>query len=164
VASTSIDNSFSYLGFFGGLVLAVFIGYLIVVQGRKIQLRKFFSITSLLLVVFAAGMIAHGTHEFHEYLEYQEHSSAAELGMAEAEEEEGAVYSIFESKTEADNPSTFWYRKSGENYNHILNDQGSIGSFFKGLFGYNSDPIWPEFILWWIAIIFGFVVWRRMYK
>ena len=163
VASTSIDQSFSYTGFFGGLLLAVLIGYLIVVQGRRIQLKKFFSYTSLLLVVFAAGMIAHGTHELHEYLEYKEHASE---GMVISEEEEGeeeeAVYSIFEPKTT--DPGSFWYKQQGDQYVHILNDKGSVGSFFKGLFGYNSDPIWAEFILWWVSLIFGLVLWRRMYR
>lgn len=166
VASTSIDNSFSYIGFFSGLLLAVLIGYLIVVQGRKIQLKRFFSITSLLLVVFAAGMIAHGTHEIHEYMEYREHihDGAGNLSEEEEEEEEGAVYSIFEPKVQADNPSGFWYQQDGDQYIHILNDKGSVGSFLKGLVGYNSNPILIEFILWWLAIIGGLILWRRMYR
>ena len=47
-----LTRAFPIPVFFGGLLLAVLIGYLIVVQGRRIQLKKFFSYTSLLLVVF----------------------------------------------------------------------------------------------------------------
>ncbi|MFN0275522.1 MAG: FTR1 family protein, partial [Chitinophagales bacterium] len=151
LASTNIDSNFSYAGFFGGIILAVLIGYLIVIQGKKIQLKPFFKYTSLLLVFFAAGMIAYGTHEIHEYLEEKEHAEQiAKGGTAETHAEENKVYDIFKSKTEADNPSAFWYNKSGDKYIHILHDKGSVGVFFKGLFGYNSDPIWPEVILWFL--------------
>ena len=161
VASAGIDAHFSYIGFIGGIALAVLIGYLIVVQGRRIQLKQFFSVTSLLLVFFAAGMIAYGTHEIHEFLEERE---MAEAGHEEHEEEEGAVYSIFEPKTINDNPDSFWYRESDGQYVHILNDSGKVGVFFKWLFGYNSDPIWPEVILWFLSVVFGLGLWRRMYR
>jgi high-affinity Fe2+/Pb2+ permease len=38
-----MTGSFSYLGFFAGMIIAVFIGYAIVIQGRKINLKAFFS-------------------------------------------------------------------------------------------------------------------------
>ena len=87
---------------FGGLLLAVLIGYLIVVQGRCIQLKKFFSYTSLLLVVFAAGMIAHGTRmNCMSTWSIKEHASEKVWSSVKREEgeEEAAVYSIFEPKT-----------------------------------------------------------------
>ena len=33
---------------------------------RRLNLRQFFTITGLLLIVFAAGLLAHGIHEFQE--------------------------------------------------------------------------------------------------
>jgi high-affinity iron transporter len=174
VASASIDESFSYVGFFVGILLAVLIGYLIVIQGKKIQLRAYFKYTSLLLVFFAAGMVAYGTHEVHEYIEEREHEEAEALAeqaaangtplpAAHAEEEE-VVYDIFKAKSAEDQPSSVWYNQVGDDYIHILNDKGSIGVFFKGLFGYNSNPILIEVILWFVSLIFGLIVWRRAYK
>lgn len=173
VASTSIDSSFSYAGFFIGILLAILIGYLIVIQGKKIQLRTYFKYTSLLLVFFAAGMVAYGTHEVHEYIEEREHAEAEAIAetdaangtiIPEVEVEEEYVYDIFKPKTANDNPSSIWYNQTGDDYIHILNDKGSIGVFFKGLFGYNSNPILIEVILWFVALIFGLVIWRRAYK
>ncbi|MFI5173077.1 MAG: FTR1 family protein [Chitinophagales bacterium] len=181
VASTSIDSDFSFVGFFGGIILAVLIGYLIVVQGKKIQLRPFFKYTSLLLVFFAAGMIAYGTHELHEYAEYKEHIELAienqeqtissndalseeQKELMEEMSEEEYVYNIFPPKTSDDHPSKFWYKQEGEFYIHHLNDNGNVGSFFKGLFGYNSNPILIEVILWFAALIFGLIIWRKAYK
>ncbi len=182
VASTSIDSEFSLLGFFSGILIAILIGYLIIIQGKKIQLRPFFKYTSLLLVFFAAGMVAYGTHEIHEYIEEREHhdqaesvspetiSSTIELTeeqkeILEEKGEEEYVYNIFQSKTAEDKPSKLWYDEKEEgSYIHILNDNGTIGSFLKGLFGYNSNPILIEVILWFAALIFGLIIWRRAYK
>ena len=176
VASTSIDSSFSYSGFFGGILIAVLIGYLIIIQGKKIQLRPFFKYTSLLLVFFAAGMMAYGTHEMGEYFEEQEKKEHAEEVVSpeyqisnpspEVEEEEEVVYDIFKPKTKSEDPSGTWYRQTEDKdeYIHILNDKGIIGVFFKGLFGYNSNPILIEVILWFVSLIFGLVIWRRSYR
>ena len=68
IASVTNTGSFSYLGFSIGAILAIFIGYAVVVQGKKVNLRSFFKATTLLLVLFASGMIAYGTHEFESYL------------------------------------------------------------------------------------------------
>ena len=68
LGSFSMTGSFSYLGFTIGAALAILIGYLVVVQGKKINLRSFFQATTLLLVFLASGMIAYGTHEAESYL------------------------------------------------------------------------------------------------
>ena len=47
-----------------GLAGAVGIGVLIYAFGRRIDLRTFFKVTGILLVVFAAGLVTHGVHEF----------------------------------------------------------------------------------------------------
>ena len=65
---SSLQTGFSYIGFFSGIILASLIGYLIVVQGRRINLRPFFSVTSFFLVLFAAGMVAYGTHEMESFV------------------------------------------------------------------------------------------------
>jgi high-affinity iron transporter len=49
-----------------GLVVAVALGWLIFKTIAHIPLKRFFDITSLLLLFFAAGLMAHGIHEFEE--------------------------------------------------------------------------------------------------
>ncbi len=49
-----------------GLAGAVGIGVLIYAFGRRVDLRSFFRVTTLLLVLFAAGLLSHGAHEFAE--------------------------------------------------------------------------------------------------
>jgi high-affinity iron transporter len=49
-----------------GLVVAVAIGYLVYRGSRVVNLRLFFRVTGALIVLFAAGLLAKGVHEFQE--------------------------------------------------------------------------------------------------
>ena len=49
-----------------GLAAAILIGYLIYASTARLNVRLFFNITSVLLLLFAAGLLAHGIHEFQE--------------------------------------------------------------------------------------------------
>jgi high-affinity iron transporter len=144
ISSFSITGSFSYTGFFVGAILAILIGYLIVLQGRRINLRYVFKYTTLLLVFLSAGMIAYGTHEFEEYLVKSEQIEKTEIYRP---------WDILEPQT----------NNSGSTTYHPFHDKGSIGVFLKGFFGYNSNPNIPEVILWICALFFGLNMWRRFY-
>jgi high-affinity iron transporter len=54
------------LGSVTGLAVAVVVGVLIYAFGRRIDLRTFFKVTTIILVLFAAGLVAHAAHEFAE--------------------------------------------------------------------------------------------------
>ncbi len=49
-----------------GLSVAFVIGYLIYASTVRLDMRLFFDVTSLLLLIFAAGLFMHGVHEFQE--------------------------------------------------------------------------------------------------
>jgi len=49
-----------------GLTAALLIGLAILRYSVKLDLKAFFSITGILLILFAAGLVAHGIHEFEE--------------------------------------------------------------------------------------------------
>lgn len=145
ISSFSITGTFSYLGFFTGALLAILIGYLIVAQGRKINLRSVFKYTTLLLVFLSAGMVAYGTHEAEEYLVKSDQIEKSSITR---------VWDILEPVQSIDTGQTIY---------HPLHDKGSIGLFLKGFFGYNSNPNIPEVILWVLALLFGLNMWRRFY-
>jgi high-affinity iron transporter len=136
MGSFSMTESFSYTGFIAGLVLAIAIGYAIVIQGKRIQLKSFFRATSLLLVVFASGMMTYGTHEIEEFLVKGDHLQAVGL---ETKQDIKRPYSILKPKaelSESDNPAFYSYNLNGkEKYTHLLHDKGHIGVFLKGLCG-----------------------------
>jgi high-affinity iron transporter len=145
ISSFSITGTFSYLGFFSGAVLAILIGYLIVAQGRKVDLKSVFKYTTLLLVFLSAGMIAYGTHEAEEYLVKSGKMEKSEIYR---------VWSVLEP-TEV--------TPGAGKTSHILHDKGTIGVFLKGFFGYNSNPNIIEVILWFLALMFGLNMWRHFY-
>ena len=145
ISSFSITGTFSYLGFFSGALLAILIGYLIVAQGRKINLRSVFKYTTLLLVFLSAGMVAYGTHEAEEYL------------VKSAQIEKSSITRVWDILEPVQSIDT------GQTIYHPLHDKGSIGLFLKGFFGYNSNPNIPEVILWVLALLFGLNMWRRFY-
>lgn len=49
-----------------GIFAAIVISHILFKGIAKIPLRKFFTFTTVLLVLFAAGLVAHGVHEFQE--------------------------------------------------------------------------------------------------
>jgi high-affinity iron transporter len=53
-------------GALAGITAAIILGYLLFVSAMKINVKRFFSTTSILLILFSAGLIANGVHELQE--------------------------------------------------------------------------------------------------
>jgi high-affinity iron transporter len=49
-----------------GLGTAVLLGWTLFATTVRLDLRRFFQVTGILLILFAAGLVAHGIHEFNE--------------------------------------------------------------------------------------------------
>ena len=49
-----------------GLSIAVVLGWLTFAAGKRLNVRVFFRVTSILLIFFAAGLLAYGVHELQE--------------------------------------------------------------------------------------------------
>ena len=175
MGSFSATGTFSYVGFSTGMILAAALGYLVVVQGRRVDLTKFFQVTTLLLAIFASGMIAYGTHEAEEFLVKGDHLDWVGLEdktlddgtVILAKNQIGRVWNVHKpSKVLEEGQSEMFYSYNlhgKENYSHLLHDKGRVGVFLKGFMGYNSNPNWPEFILWIMSLIFGISLWRKFY-
>jgi high-affinity iron transporter len=65
-ASFVSDGLSTWIGGLIGLALAALVGWLIYSSTMRLNVRRFFNITSVLLLIFAAGLFAHGIHEFQE--------------------------------------------------------------------------------------------------
>jgi len=59
-------GSADLLGAVSGAALATSLGYLLFMGSRRIRVKTFFQVTSIILVLFAAGLVSHGIHEFEE--------------------------------------------------------------------------------------------------
>lgn len=160
ISSLSITGTFSYLGFFLGAILAILIGYLIVIQGRKVDIRNIFKYSTLLLVFLASGMIAYGTHEVEEYIVKSE---IIEDFNSDDIYRPWDILQPKDSLSESDVAFMYTYDGSKEKYVHLFHDKGSLGVFLKGFFGYNSNPNLPELVLWLLSLFLGLRMWRGFY-
>ncbi len=96
-----------------GLVAAMLVGWLIFATTVRLDVKRFFDVTSVLLLLFAAGLFAHGVHEL---------------------QEAGLIPVIIEH---------LW------DTNHILDENSTLGSMLKALFGYNGNPSLLEVLAYW---------------
>jgi high-affinity iron transporter len=65
-AASLVSTQNTMIGALAGIIAAMLLGYAIFLGSKKINIKKFFNITSILLILFAAGLIAHGVHELQE--------------------------------------------------------------------------------------------------
>lgn len=104
------------LGILGGFSIS----FLIYKLGMKINLRKFFFYTSILLIFIASGILGYGTSEFLEFFEEE----GINLGFLSK--------TFYELKIPSD---------------HILGNKGIIGSILAVFLGYSTKMEWGRAIL-----------------
>lgn len=106
-----------------GAAFGIGLSFAIFRVGLKLDLRKFFFVTSVLLILLAGGLLGYGVHELIEYAEIQNvdvgwwATSAYNLGLSAGNPAAGIA------------PDPFHHK-------------GYIGSIFAVLFGYSQDPEW----------------------
>ena len=124
-----------------GLVISILIGFLIFYGIKSINLTTFFKITNIMLILFAAGLITYGIHEF------------IEAGIINPIiDEVWNIKHILPESFPDGNPAT-------SEFSEI------IGALLKALFGYNANPALLEIIIYpallvSIGLISAFI-WRR---
>jgi len=69
-AGNQVEGSASVIQTLAGTILglgtAALLGWTIFATTVRLDLRRFFQVTGILLILFAAGLVAHGVHEFNE--------------------------------------------------------------------------------------------------
>ena len=122
------DVQQTLIGTFLGLGTAILLGWSLFATTVRLDLRRFFRVTGFLLILFAAGLVAHGVHEFNEA---------------------GLVPSVIEH---------VW------DVSPILDENATLGSMLKALFGYNGNPSLTEilsYFLYFLLIFFGLRLSKR---
>lgn len=120
-------------GAFLGTLASLALAYAIFVVGMKINIRRFFYFTSILLVLLAGGLAGYGVHELVEY----------------SEETGGGLGWLGEYAYVLDIPK-----------DSPLHHKGMIGSILAVMFGYAVSPEWVRVIvhLAYLAIALPLVV------
>jgi len=140
----SLNQVSVILGSIIGLAISILVGFLIFYGIKSINLRTFFKITNIMLILFAAGLITYGIHEF------------IEAGIINPII--GELWNIKHILPESfpdGNPAT-------PEYLEIL------GALLKALFGYNANPALLEVIIYPVLLvsigIISALIWKRNNK
>jgi high-affinity iron transporter len=116
-----------------GILIGILMGYALFKTSLRINLGTFFRVTNVLLILIAAGLVAHGIHELQEVKllpVYVEH-----------------VWDINPALLEGGSPP-------------LLHENGAIGSVLKGVFGYNGNPTLLEVLSYVGYLLVAAGVWR----
>ena len=137
----SLNQVSVILGSMIGLAISILIGLLIFYGVKSINLRTFFKITNIMLILFAAGLITYGIHEF------------IEAGIINPII--GEVWNIKHILPESfpdGNPATPEFLEI-------------IGALLKALFGYNANPALLEVIIYPMLLVsislISSLIWKR---
>jgi high-affinity iron transporter len=103
----------SIVGAVVGIVAAVLVGYAIFAGSRRVNVRAFFRVTTIILVLFAAGLVARGVHEL---------------------EEAGVLPSVIEHVWNINPPV------NADGSYPLWHENGYLGGLLASLLGYNGDP------------------------
>ena len=117
-----------------GIIAAVLLGYFFFVTSVRINIKKFFNVTGIILILFAAGLLAHGIHEFQE-----------------AQVIPQVVEHLWDMNPAVRSDGSF----------PVFHENGYIGSILKGLFGYNGNPSLIEVLGYAGYCLFIVVAWGR---
>ena len=117
-----------------GIIVALLFGYALFRHFISIRLKTVFTYTSILLIFFAAGLVAHGIHEL---------------------EEAGVVPVLVEHVWDI-NPEV-----NPDGSYPLLHENGLIGSIAKGLFGYNGNPSLLEVIGYMAYLVLMYFLWKK---
>lgn len=106
-------GTISILGALLGLVAAVVLGFLIFEYSMKFNIGLFFKVTTIMLILLAAGLFSQGLHEL----------------------QEAGILPTYIEKIYDINPQL-----NQDGSYPLIHEKGAIGSVAKGLVGYDGNP------------------------
>ena len=126
------------LGLLVGLATVILLALLGMKGIYRLNIRSFFKYTSILLLIFAAGLVAYGVHELNEA---------------------GLIPPLIEHLWDINPP------QNPDGSYPLLHEKGAIGSILKSLFGYNGDPSLSEllaYLAYWLVVgLYLLLAYRR---
>ena len=159
-----------------GAALGIGLSFMIFIQGKKVPLKTFFNVTSVILIFVAAGMFTYGVHELESARvipfyggEVIENDNSL---IAKRMNGDTKIFTFDPSSENIDDvsykaskwASRIWDLNPPKNFDGtypVFHDKGAIGGLMKGLFGYNGDPSAIELIAW-ILVASGLgLTWRK---
>lgn len=123
------DFAATLIGLVVGVGVVVGLSFLMMKGAYRLDLQRFFKYTSIILLIFAAGLFGYGVHE-----------------MIEAAEESGIEIGLL---------AAYAYDINPPDTANIFHEKGVVGSILKALVGYDGNPEWLRVIVYlgyWLVI------------
>ncbi|MFX0152796.1 MAG: FTR1 family protein [Candidatus Hodarchaeota archaeon] len=136
-------------GFIIGLIVAIVLAFILFKTTTRLNIKKFFQVTSIILIIFAAGLLAHGIHEIYEFLEISGSTLANNFIWTE-------VWNI--NDTPLGELLNFLFGWSYDPLSPNRFEKSAVGGIIVGLFGWNDNPALIEVLaygLYYIVVIFA---------
>jgi len=125
-ATFFLDALGAMIGVLMGFVVVIILAMLLMKGVYKLDIRKFFKYTSIILIIFAAGLAGYGVHEL----------IAAGKGA-------GVEFGILGQQAFNINPPM-----NPDGTYPLLHEKGFVGSILKALVGYDGDPEWLRILVY----------------
>ena len=132
-ATFFLDALGAMIGVLIGFVIVIILAMLLMKGAYQLDIRKFFKYTSVILIVFAAGLAGYGIHE-----------------LIEAGEGAGVEFGILGQQAFNINPAM-----NPDGTYPLLHEKGAVGSILKALVGYDGNPEWLRvlvYIGYWLIV------------
>jgi len=120
------DAAGTLLGALAGGLIVLGLSAILMKGTVNLELGKFFNLTSILLLIFGAGLAGYGVHE-----------------LIEAGEGLGMDFGVLGAKPYDINPPV-----NPDGTYPLLHEKGIIGSTLKALVGYDGNPEWLRIIVY----------------
>jgi len=127
------DQAGTIIGALIGAAAVLVLSALFMRGAVNLEIGRFFKVTSVLLLVFGAGLAGYGVHE-----------------LIEASEGLGVGFGVLAEKPFDINPPM-----NPDGTYPLLHEKGVIGSVLKALVGYDGDPEWLRIMVYlgyWVVI------------
>lgn len=149
---TLISFLISLVGFTLGVITASGIAFILFRTTKQLDVKKFFQVTSIILLFFAAGLFAHAIHEIYEFLEINGSSLANIFIWVE-------VWNI--NNTFIGDILYFLFSWSYDPIYSARFEKSMIGGIIVGLFGWNDNPALIEVIVYVSYLLIVFLTLKR---
>ena len=127
------DATGTLVGVVAGGAIVLVLAMLLMRGTYRLDMKRFFGYTSILLIVFAAGLSGYGVHE-----------------LIEAGERVGFDFGVLGEKPFDINPPV-----NPDGSYPLLHEKGVAGSILKALVGYDGNPEWLRIVVYlgyWLVI------------
>lgn len=127
------DQIGTILGAIAGIAIVLVLSVLLMRGTVNLEISRFFKVTSILLLIFGAGLAGYGVHE-----------------LIEAGEGSGIEFGVLGEKPFNINPPV-----NPDGTYPLFHEKGVVGSILKALIGFDGDPEWLRIIVYlgyWVVI------------